>query len=68
MRAALEPRILVLCPLTREWSFLVGTFEASLHVERLHDLKIEAAYISTGAHWWHPVAMERHNSPFRPNT
>jgi adenosylhomocysteine nucleosidase len=31
--------------LTREWSFLVSTFEASLHVERLHDLKIEAAYI-----------------------
>ena len=45
MRAALEPRILILCPLAREWSFLVNTFEASLHVERLHDLKIEAAYI-----------------------
>jgi adenosylhomocysteine nucleosidase len=45
MRAALEPRILILCPLAREWSFLVKTFEASLHVERLHDLKIEAAYI-----------------------
>ena len=24
---------------------LVSTFEASVHVERLHDLKIEAAYI-----------------------
>jgi adenosylhomocysteine nucleosidase len=46
MRAALEPRILILCPLAREWSFLVKTFEASLHVERLNDLKIEAAYIS----------------------
>src|SRR4029077_11639572 len=46
MRAALEPRILILCPLSREWSFLVKTFEASLHVERLHDLKIEAAYIA----------------------
>ena len=46
MRAAVEPRILILCPLPREWSFLVKTFEASLHVERLHDLKIEAAYIS----------------------
>jgi len=45
MRAALEPRILILCPLAREWSFLVNTFEASLHVERLHDLKIEAGYI-----------------------
>ena len=45
MRAALEPRILILCPLAREWSFLVKTFEASLDVERLHDLKIEAAYI-----------------------
>jgi len=45
MRAALEHRILILCPLAREWSFLVSTFEASLDVERLHDLKIEAAYI-----------------------
>jgi hypothetical protein len=45
MRAALEPRILILCPLAREWSFLVKTFEASLHVEHLHDLKIDAAYI-----------------------
>jgi hypothetical protein len=45
MRAALEPRILILCPLAREWSFLVSAFEASLYVERLHDLKIEAAYI-----------------------
>src|SRR5262252_4915795 len=45
MRAVLEPRLLILCPLTREWSFLVSRFEASLHVERLHDLKIEAAYI-----------------------
>src|SRR5216684_6891443 len=45
MRVALEPRILILCPLASEWSFLVSTFEASLHVERLHDLKIEAAYI-----------------------
>ncbi len=45
MPAAIEPRILILCPLVREWSFLVSTFDASLHVERLHDLKIEAAYI-----------------------
>jgi adenosylhomocysteine nucleosidase len=45
MPAAPEPRILILCPLAREWSFLVSTFEASLHVERLHDLKIDAAYI-----------------------
>src|SRR6516165_7758224 len=45
MRAALEPRIIILCPLAREWSFLVNTFEASRHVERLHDLKIDAAYI-----------------------
>ena len=45
MRAALEPLILILCPLTREWSFLVKAFEASRHVERLHDLKIEAVYI-----------------------
>jgi adenosylhomocysteine nucleosidase len=45
MPPTLEPRILILCPLAREWSFLVSTFEASLHVERLHDLKIDAAYI-----------------------
>jgi adenosylhomocysteine nucleosidase len=45
MRAALEPRILILCPLAREWSFLVRTFEVSRHVERLHDLKIQAVYI-----------------------
>jgi len=45
MRAALEPRILILCPLAREWSFLVSTFEPSIQVERLHDLKVEAAYI-----------------------
>ena len=46
MRAAPEPRILILCPLAREWSVLVSTFEPSIHVERLHDLKVEAAYIS----------------------
>ena len=45
MPAVLEPRILILCPLAREWSFLVSTFEPSIHVERLHDLKIDAAYI-----------------------
>ena len=35
----------MLCPLAREWSFLMSTFEASLHVEHLHGLKIKAAYI-----------------------
>src|SRR6516165_9707042 len=45
MRVALEPRLLILCPLAREWSLLVKTFDASRHVERLHDLKIDAAYI-----------------------
>src|SRR5262249_38310845 len=45
MRASLEPRLLILCPLAREWSFMVQRFEASLHVEHPHDLKIEAAYI-----------------------
>jgi adenosylhomocysteine nucleosidase len=45
MRAVLEPRILILSPLAREWSFLVSTFEPSIHVERLHHLKVEAAYI-----------------------
>jgi adenosylhomocysteine nucleosidase len=45
MRAALEPRILILCPSAREWSFLVTRFKASLAVDHVHDLKIEAAYI-----------------------
>jgi adenosylhomocysteine nucleosidase len=45
MRAALEPRILILCPLAREWSFLLNRFAASVHAERLHDLKTDAAYI-----------------------
>jgi adenosylhomocysteine nucleosidase len=48
---ALEPRLLILCPLAREWLFLVKTFEVSLHVEHLHDLRIEAAYISE----WHAL-------------
>src|SRR6516164_418950 len=51
MRAVLEPQILILCPLAREWSFLVKTFEASQHVERLHDLKIDAAYVPD----WHAL-------------
>lgn len=45
MRTVLEPRILILCPLAREWLFLMSTFEQFIHVERLHDLKIKAAYI-----------------------
>jgi adenosylhomocysteine nucleosidase len=45
MRAALEPRILILCPLAEEWSILVSAFESSHDVERVHDLKIEAAYV-----------------------
>src|SRR5467141_677052 len=57
MRAALEPRLLILSPLSREWSFLVSTFEASLHVERLHDLKIKTAYIP---HWHALVAPGGH--------
>ena len=57
MRSALKPRILVLAPLAREWSFLTNTFEASLHVEHLHDLKIKAAYIP---HWRALVAHGGH--------
>jgi hypothetical protein len=68
MRVALGPRILVLCPLTREWSFLVSTFERSIHVERLHDLKVEAGYISRWRALVAPDGHERHNLPFRPNT
>src|SRR5262249_48074541 len=45
MRASLEPRLLILCPLAREWSFMLQTFEASLHIEHPHDLKIDTAYI-----------------------
>jgi adenosylhomocysteine nucleosidase len=45
MGAALEPRILILCPLAKEWSMLVNAFEPSHHVERAHHLKIEAAYV-----------------------
>jgi adenosylhomocysteine nucleosidase len=44
MQAAMDPRILILCPLADEWSLLVNTFEASHQVERVHDLKIEARY------------------------
>jgi adenosylhomocysteine nucleosidase len=40
-----QTRTLILCPLAREWSFLVSTFAPSIHVERLHDLKVEAVYI-----------------------
>jgi adenosylhomocysteine nucleosidase len=45
MRAALEPTTLILCPLAAEWSLMVTLFERSHHVERVHDLKIEAAYV-----------------------
>ena len=45
MGVALEPRLLILCPLAKEWSFLVSTIEPSVHVEHLHDLKVEAAHI-----------------------
>ena len=58
MRAALESRILILCPLAREWSFLVKTFEASVHVERLHDVKVEAAAYTPD--WRAMVAPDGH--------
>jgi adenosylhomocysteine nucleosidase len=45
MGATLAPRILVLCPLAEEWSLLASTVERSHHVERVHDLKIDAAYV-----------------------
>lgn len=44
MLTTLKPRILILCPLAEEWAILVSTFEPSHPVERIHDLKIEAAY------------------------
>ena len=45
MGAALEPRILILCPLAAEWSLLVRRFEQSHPVAPAYDLKIDAAYI-----------------------
>ena len=45
MRLALEPRLLIICPLAREWSFLVSTIEPSIHVDRLNHLKVEAVHI-----------------------
>ena len=52
MGAALEPRILILCPLAAEWSLLVGRFESSHHhVERIRDLKTDAAYVRR----WHAL-------------
>ena len=44
MQTAPEPLILILCPLAAEWSLMVNTFEVSHHVERVLNLKIEAAY------------------------
>jgi hypothetical protein len=52
MGAALEPRILILCPLAAEWSLLVGRFGQSHPVAPVHDLKIDAAYIRD----WHALA------------
>lgn len=46
MLTTLKPRILILCPLAEEWTILVSTFEPSHPVERVHDLKIEAAYVA----------------------
>jgi adenosylhomocysteine nucleosidase len=44
MGAALEPRMLVLCPLAVEFSTLLRDFEASHRAERVDDLKMNAAY------------------------
>src|SRR5262245_16309919 len=44
MKAALEPQILILCPLADEWSLLVKKFAESHQVKRVHNFKIEAAY------------------------
>jgi len=45
MRAVLQPRILILCPLAEEWSILTSRFEVSHRLEHVHDLKIEATYV-----------------------
>jgi adenosylhomocysteine nucleosidase len=57
MRASIEPRLLVLCPLRAGWSILVSEFARSHHVERVHDLRIEAAYIRD---WRALVALGGH--------
>jgi adenosylhomocysteine nucleosidase len=44
MGAALQPLLLILCPLAEEWSSLVSAFAPAQPVERVRDLKIEAAY------------------------
>jgi adenosylhomocysteine nucleosidase len=51
MGAALEPRILILCPLAAEWSLLVDRFAQSYQVAPVNDLKIDAAYIRN----WHAL-------------
>jgi adenosylhomocysteine nucleosidase len=52
MGTAVEPRILILCPLAAEWSLLVGRFESSYHhVAPVNDLKINGAYIRD----WHAL-------------
>jgi adenosylhomocysteine nucleosidase len=51
MGAALEPRILILCPLAAEWSLLVDRFAQSHDVAPVNDLKIDAAYIGD----WHAL-------------
>jgi adenosylhomocysteine nucleosidase len=51
MGAALEPRLLILCPLSAEWSLLVGSFERSHPIAPVHDPKIDAAYICD----WHAL-------------
>src|SRR5215469_1589947 len=57
MKAALEPRILILCPLAEERSLLVNTFAVSHQVEHVHNLEIEAAY---AADWRALVAPGGH--------
>jgi adenosylhomocysteine nucleosidase len=49
--AALEPRLLILCPLAAEWSLLVGRLAQSHDVAPVDDLNIDAAYIRD----WHAL-------------
>ena len=67
MKAALEPRILILCPLAEEWSLLVNTFAVSHQVEHVHNLKIEAAYAADWRALGHRAVTARRNSLFRLN-
>jgi len=42
----LEPRMIILCPLAKEWSILSNAFESSQSVKRVEGLKINTVYVA----------------------